>query len=335
MKQFKWLFAILATLPISQVAHAAVKCTAPPGESVPVNLFYDASRLPAFDPNVPVGGVLAKVTRFQMTPRSLVMLTCNTYLNSLTTEGTYPYLGNFLYQTPKEGVGMKLKHSAPVIQGYFPTSFSQPALYQVAWGGSVGGNSTMYLDIEFIKTGPITGRGSLNGEFARWKLYDFQGASYRFDGDVEVKSPTCKAATEGAQTVDLGTYPTKDFKGIGSVSKLVPFAINLTCSGGTENTQSKIFMTLTDNANPSNRSNTLSLAPDSAAKGLGIQVFKDSTLLGYGPDSSSAGNVNQWYAGTTGNGFFSIPLSARFIQTAQTLTSGAAKARMTFTISYQ
>ncbi|AOJ39700.1 hypothetical protein WJ23_16640 [Burkholderia lata] len=122
---------------------------------------------------------------------------------------------------------------------------------------------------------------------------------------------------------------------MGSVSKLVPFAINLTCSGGTENTQSKIFMTLTDNTNTSNTSNTLSLAPDSAAKGLGVQVFKDSMLLGYGPDSSSAGNTNQWYAGTTGNGFFSIPLSARFIQTAQMVTSGAAKARMTFTISYQ
>ena len=334
MRKFKWLVAMLTTLPISHVAHAAISCKADSGESVPIPLYYDASRLPAFDPNVPVGSLLARVTNFQLTPRSLVVLRCNNYFYSLRNEGTYSYLGNYLYQTPKEGVGMKIRHSE-AMQGWFPTSFSQPELKDVLWGGDAGTpQGRNLLTFEFIKTGPITGRGSLNGEFARWMFYDFQGTSYRFNGDVEIKSPTCKAATDN-QTVDLGTYPAKDFKGIGSVSKLVPFAINLTCSGGTENTQSKIFMTLTDNTNTSNTSNTLSLAPDSAAKGLGVQVFKDSMLLGYGPDSSSAGNTNQWYAGTTGNGFFSIPLSARFIQTAQMVTSGAAKARMTFTISYQ
>lgn len=332
MNKFKWLVAILATLPISQGVYAQVSCKSDT-ETLPVQLLYDASRLPAFDPNVPVGGTLAKVTRFLMTPRPLAILTCNTMFHQIRNEGSYPYLGNYLYQTPKEGVGMKLH--ASINRFYFPYTWSMPTSNRVSFGGTDSHSAEMALDIEFIRTGPITGRGSLNGEFARWMLYDFQGASFRFDGDVEVKSPTCTAATAGTQSVDLGTYPAKDFKGIGSVSKLVPFSINLTCSGGTQNTQSKIFMTLTDNTNASNTSNTLSLSPDSAAKGLGVQVFKDSMLLGYGPDSAAAGNTNQWHAGTTGNGFFSIPLSARFIQTEQTVTGGAAKARMTFTISYQ
>ncbi len=110
---------------------------------------------------------------------------------------------------------------------------------------------------------------------------------------------------------------------------------HLICSGGDENVDAKLYVTLTDNTNQSNTSNTLSLTSDSQAKGVGIQVFKDSTQLGFGPDSAAVGNKNQWYASTTGNGFFSISLQARFVQTSQIVTPGPAKGRMTFTISYQ
>jgi type 1 fimbria pilin len=155
-----------------------------------------------------------------------------------------------------------------------------------------------------------------------------------FSGDLQIKAPTCAAAAQ-TQNVELGSIPATKFTGIGTVSELKPFAINLICSGGDENVDAKLYVTLTDNTNPSNTSNTLSLTSDSQAKGVGIQVFKDSTQLGFGPDSAAVGNKNQWYAGTTGNGFFSIPLQARYVQTSQTVTPGPAKGRMTFTISYQ
>ncbi|MNO06732.1 F17a-G fimbrial adhesin precursor [compost metagenome] len=76
---------------------------------------------------------------------------------------------------------------------------------------------------------------------------------------------------------------------------------------------------------------------DSTVKGIGIQILKDNVVLGYGPDSSAAGNTNQWSAGTVKQGQASmiIPLQARYVQTTARITSGSANANATFTMSYQ
>ncbi|WP_368086691.1 fimbrial protein [Pseudomonas aeruginosa] len=71
--------------------------------------------------------------------------------------------------------------------------------------------------------------------------------------------------------------------------------------------------------------------------GVGIQILKDNVPLGYGPDSNEPGTINQWSAGTVKQGQVShvIPLQARYIQTAERITSGSVKASATFTLSYQ
>jgi len=96
-------------------------------------------------------------------------------------------------------------------------------------------------------------------------------------------------------------------------------------------------VTLTDATNTGNRSNVLTLSPDSQAKGVGIEVLKGDTVLAYGPDSNATGNLNQWHAGTisTGMSTFSIPLTARYVQTDPVVTPGSANGRATFTMSYQ
>jgi len=111
----------------------------------------------------------------------------------------------------------------------------------------------------------------------------------------------------------------------------------LQCSGGDPNTSTNAYVTLTDATNPTNTSQVLSLTPTSQASGVGVQILNGTTVLGYGPDSAAPGNTNQWYAGNiaVGTSRFTIPLSARYVQTGATVTPGTANAQATFTMSYQ
>nr|WP_269114612.1 fimbrial protein [Burkholderia stagnalis] len=160
--------------------------------------------------------------------------------------------------------------------------------------------------------------------------------SFRIGGVITVgpKAPTCRVTTP-AITVPLGNMPASTFTGVGSVSPSKPFNIVLQCSGGETGVATNVHTTLTDHNDPGNVSDTLSLASDATATGLGIQVLNGSTVIKYGPDSSATGNTNQWKAGEAGNGTFTIPLTARYIQTAPKVTAGMANGLATFTMSYQ
>jgi type 1 fimbria pilin len=118
----------------------------------------------------------------------------------------------------------------------------------------------------------------------------------------------------------MGTVTVIGFSGVGSTSAARSFNIGVTCSGGDAGVTTRINAPLTDQTNPANQPSTLSLSNDSTAGGIGIQILNGSTVLGYGPDSATVGNPNQWSAGTTGNGSFNIPLTSRYVQTASTVT---------------
>nr|WP_196492920.1 fimbrial protein [Burkholderia stagnalis] len=195
------------------------------------------------------------------------------------------------------------------------------------------------IEIELVKIGPITAGGVITGEvlgaFAG-PGNSFQAVSFRIGGGIVVRPqvPTCRVTTPEI-TVPLGNMPASTFTGIGSVSPSRPFNIVLQCSGGETGTVTNVYTTLTDHTNPGNVSDTLSLAQDSGATGIGIQVLNGNTVIKYGPDSSAAGNTNQWKAGEAGNGTFTIPLTARYVQTAPKITPGTANGLATFTMSYQ
>src|SRR5256885_16125129 len=60
-----------------------------------------------------------------------------------------------------------------------------------------------------------------------------------------------------------------------------------------------------------------------------IQVLRNNVPVSFGPDSGSLGNANQWNAGQVAQGQNSlkIPLSARLVQTAGSVTPGMAYGR--------
>ncbi|WP_269139617.1 fimbrial protein [Burkholderia stagnalis] len=161
--------------------------------------------------------------------------------------------------------------------------------------------------------------------------------SYRFGGGgvvIDPQVPTCRVTTP-AITVPLGSMRASTFTGVGTPSPSKPFNIELECSGIETGKNLNVYTTLTDHTNPGNVSDTLTLAKDSTATGIGIQVLNGSTVVKYGPDSSAIGNKNQWKAGAAGNGTFTIPLTARYVQTAPKITPGTANGLATFTMSYQ
>ncbi|WP_081077714.1 fimbrial protein [Burkholderia stagnalis] len=306
----------------------------------PIVYTFPGFQVSDFDPNVPDGTVIYKADLPEYgTPGKLQ---CEYWINLISYRGVKTEIGltgsgwlaGQLYSTGIAGIGMRF--SLPVTEpyGYWPKSSTHGAYWAAI-------NPNGIIRVELIKTGPITAGGVISGEVAEvlaggYDFNDFKWVSIRVGGiiTIEPKVPTCRVATP-AITVPLGSMPASTFTGVGSVSPSKPFNIVLQCSGGETGTVANVYTTLTDHADPGNVSDTLSLASDATATGIGIQVLNGSTVIKYGPDSSAAGNTNQWKAGTTGNGTFTIPLTARYIQTAPKVTGGTADGLATFTMSYQ
>ncbi|WP_321901970.1 fimbrial protein [Burkholderia cenocepacia] len=299
----------------------------------PVVYTIDGYMTPEFNPSVPVGTVID--SRQIVAAGDTIVATCssggvqNIFNGQLyaATESVY-----HTYPTSVRGVGVRIRAETG---SWWPIEFETNAI-------RVSSGPTPVI-IEFVKTGPITAQGSLRGEIAgSWlRNKEFQMASYRVSGTIQIrpKVPTCSVRTKNiaVQMNPTGnTFTARDFGGVGGTTPERDFSIQLNCSGGDEGTSTNAYVTLTDNSNNGNRSNLLSLTPDSNATGVAIQILKDGKPLNFGPDSSSAGNPNQWKAGTIpqGQGGFTIPLTARYIQTG-TLKGGTANAVATFTMSYQ
>ncbi|WP_254624469.1 fimbrial protein [Burkholderia diffusa] len=190
------------------------------------------------------------------------------------------------------------------------------------------------LVVELVKTGRITAGGTMTGELAGSWAQDktFQFRSIRISGSIELKPtvPTCSVTTKSIK-VQFGEVNLNST----AMAPEQPVNIGLQCSGGTRDAKTRMYITLTDATNPGNRSDVLTLTNASTAKGVGIRIMNGTTPVRYGPDSSEAGNPNQWFVTEAGNQTVNIPLSARYVRTSDTLKAGTADAVATFTMSYQ
>jgi type 1 fimbria pilin len=188
----------------------------------------------------------------------------------------------------------------------------------------------------------ITAGGLITGEIGGWFLTDYGNlkfVSLVISGSIPIvpKVPACTVTSPSNIPVNISPTAVTDFTSVGSTSSnFTPFSINLSCSGGTRSNTTNMYMTLTDQTNPGNVSNVLSIASASSASGVGIQLRNAAnTVISYGPDSRSAGNTNQWLVQSTGNGTVTIPLTARLVQTAPRVNPGSVVAITTYTMSYQ
>ncbi|WP_256352963.1 MULTISPECIES: fimbrial protein [unclassified Pseudomonas] len=189
-----------------------------------------------------------------------------------------------------------------------------------------------------VVTGPTTG-GTYGGGFLGF--FSLEASTGGSTHETRLPSidfraprrPTCSVSTPSVR-MSLGTVSVKAFKGVGSNAGTTTENITLSCSGG-EGSSRDVLITLTDQTQPANRTDVLSLTRASTASGVALQLLRGPTLIRYGADSSVIGNPNQWLAGSTGNGTFSIPLTARYIQTERDITAGTANGVATFTMAYR
>jgi major type 1 subunit fimbrin (pilin) len=190
-----------------------------------------------------------------------------------------------------------------------------------SWGTSV----------EFIKTGPI-GAGtltsvpavtmsySLNNQSGTWPLNNmYSGSASGIIGVGACLTPDV--------TVNLGTHDSKEFSGVGSAASATAFSIALNnCPSGIGSVKYQVdaVTTVVD----ASRS-VVALTSTSTATGVGLQVLDNTgNALPLGQLIAFAG-----YKSNGGN--FTIPLKARYYQTASRVTGGTANSSMTFTITYQ
>ncbi|KGB93026.1 MULTISPECIES: fimbrial protein [Burkholderia] len=286
----------------------------------------------SFDPSVPVGTVLFTKTLSMGGVSGNGTITCESPGLSITRHGKYTPTGSYnTWPSPVAGVGYRMRYSTNNL--WFPWTTDFGSVNQLPIG-------TPNIVLELVKTGPITAGGALTGEIAGSWVQNgaFQFLSFVIVGSIPIQPlvPTCRVTTPSI-AVSLGNVVQKSLTGVGTTTSARPFNIQLRCSGGTSGSTTRMYTTLTDASHPANVSSVLSLGADSTASGVGIQVLRgnNDTLISYGPDSSQAGNPNQWFVGQFGNVDVTIPLKARYVQTAPDVKAGTANGRATFTMSYQ
>ncbi|MBA4707486.1 fimbrial protein [Aquitalea aquatica] len=246
-----------------------------------------------------------------------------------------------VYPSSVPGIGFIIKQrivspASATVPGGTAISFT-PTASQQSFNSYIAGKLIKTGDIGNVNVSairlPVTYTLTFTGRFAG----EISTASNSFSGtavgNYTVQNVSCTVNTSSLQVTLASIAPT-DLPGLNSTAKPTPFNLGLTCPSSTS---VAIYMTLTDNNNPGNTGNLLSLSPGSSASGVNLQILRNSgtpTLVNFGADSSAAGNLNQLLMATGATGSQSFPFLVRYIRTG-TLSGGSVNGLATFTMSYQ
>ncbi|MFM0730240.1 hypothetical protein PQQ52_07035 [Paraburkholderia sediminicola] len=241
-----------------------------------------------------------------------------------------------IYPTNISGIGIRVYIWS---SGIYYTTPTTPTLTPNSWTFTVPGGSganygtgSLQVKVELVATGPIGDSGSLVYNVGPWLTVATEDGTSTLPAanlavTATMASQSCSVTTSSVAVKLPPAYVGKLNSGSTGAT---PFNLGVTCPKG-----AKVNVTLTDASDISNRSTTLSLAPDSTATGVALQILNGSTPIAYGPDSAAAGNTNQWLAGTAAGGSMNIPLTAQYVRAAGPLAGGTVKGLATFTMSYQ
>lgn len=217
--------------------------------------------------------------------------------------------------------------------------FSQTLRGTTTFGGAASTTLTL------VKTGPIADGAVLAAGPLEWtEVNGLVNTRDNLATSVRFVAQTCNVTTTNVLVPisPASGIPLRTFTRVGTTTNPVPFQIGIDCTG----VSTTVFMTLTDQQNPGNISDTLALTANSVATGIGIQIMSEESSIGsgvfnvrrFGPAASVAGNTNQFRVATTAEvspGPKRMNFRARYIQTAAQVTAGTANGIATFTMSYQ
>lgn len=239
-----------------------------------------------------------------------------------------------VYKTNVKGIGVRVWNdykSIVLADNILQTWFSN------YYNGPLGGASLVSTHMQLIVTGPVsTGTIIFPDRFIEaWlgqsKNSDAGATDYIVIdlNNVTVKVPTCETPDI---TVELGKHDSAEFSGINSKSaaKIFNFEIK-NCDPGLNSVNYTFKPAAGITLQQSGTANQyITLDASSTASGVGIQVlYNDDSLVPFNSKIKYTG-----YQTSTG-GSYAIPMKARYIQTAGTISGGTANSAVEFTMSYE
>jgi len=253
-------------------------------------------------------------------PSPSVIYDCrNTINNGVTNNvGNSPGAGIEYFPTGVAGVSYVLIHSSAPMYQY--------ATMSTDYGSGSEVTFSLPTIMEIVATGTITNGSTLQaGTLGYWQ---WQGSgnpkieAFALGNSVTFVTSSCSVNTNPIN-VTLPTISTTALGSVGATAGTTPFTIGLTCTGAAG---MSVSVTMNYNGSASGIQGVL-LPTSGSTSGIGVQVLdQTNTPITFGTAEAE---------GTTTVGQMSIPYSARYYQTAATITPGTLAASATFTLTYQ
>lgn len=243
--------------------------------------------------------------------------------------GTTPinYNGEQLFNVGIAGLAMRVVTSPIYGSGAFPRdrpnyrgcTASVPYTWSAFCGTSWGG-----ISLQLVKIANVTGSGALAmpGTINASIMNFEQVYTYRVGTASSVSTVAC-SITNTSINVPMGSVSKRVFSGVGSTSNEQSFNIPLNCDAST-----KVNVTLDGIRDVSGVAGVLALdsSSSSVASGVGVQLLHNNAPATLGTPIA-VGTV-------ASSGAYSVPLTARYYQTAATIIEGQANSTATFTMTY-
>lgn len=269
-------------------------------------------------------------------------ITC-ALIETATVNGTEISAGSGIYQTSVSGIGV----SFYVVNGSSQTLItSTNGGYTSGTISAPGSGSLPGIQANMVVTGQVVSGYSLTSLPTVTVTFTPMGSCSWSTGiattlatsanNSAVVPITCTVTTPGV-TVNLPTVSLTALSSVGATAGATPFPIGLSCASG-----ANVYITLSDATTPTNTSTLLTLASNSTAQGIKLQILNTTGPVAFGPDSAVAGTTHQWFLGASGsvNG---VALTVQYYRddtnpagtAPATLSAGSVHAQATFTMSYQ
>jgi len=239
-----------------------------------------------------------------------------------------------VYETNVPGIGI-------IVWADFQIAMNVGNTLTPWWKIAAGGNHGLYISnvkMQFYVTGPVSsGTVTFSGPFVEsWgnsplpiATGALKYAEMEVNGSVSIQSSTCETPNI---SVDLDKHLSSEFSGINSKSTAKAFNFEIKkCDPGMNSVNYTFKPAAGVTLKQAGTSNQyITLDGSSTATGVGIQVlYENDTLVPFNSKIKYTG-----YNKTTG-GSYTIPMKARYIQTASTITGGTANSAVEFTMSYE
>jgi major type 1 subunit fimbrin (pilin) len=283
-------------------ASRAVNITVPPTLSVPRD--------------TPVGTVL--YTSANTTPSGASNITC-----AGDSRGVLNQIGS----NPSSGVQLPVGTNTGLAWEYILAGTARPAYPNDSKAVNGSTNYGSYaVAFALVKTADIpAGTTVPGGTVGQYEAGGIIPEYIVLSNPIAVTEVSC--ATPNV-TVPLGTHKTTELSGVGTTTAAVSFVISLnSCPQGINTVQYHIDA-VTSVVNTSQ--SVVALNSSSTASGMGVQLLNST-----GSAPVALGSTLKLSNYSTSGGNYTIPLMARYYQTASTVSPGTANTSMTFTMIYQ